>query len=476
MTQVWTIARHDLRRQWREGTLPVVTTVVAVLLAAAALGGRARVGSAERTVDQLHDRLEASHLELRRLATTSASTDAAAVGWNARNPDFVANDRGTLAIAPPAPLLGLSVGRTDLYPSQVKITAAGHDVATTAVEIAHPLSMATGPFDVMFVLVVLWPLAIVAMTFDLVATDRERGTLRLLLAQPASVAAIVIGPALARGSLLLVAAVGPTWLAGSASSTPDGFERQLLWSMAIVAYGIFWVGLAVWVASLGRSAATNAAWLSGAWLVLTLVVPGAISLAMAAWQPVPSGVAFADATRAATREALSDGSRVLGHFLEDHPSAAAVGRDGLREYALLRAARDQEVLRRLEPILADYRRALATERRVAGLAQFLSPALLTGNALEQAAGTSRERAVHFLDQAEAFRREWQAFFEPRILDRGALDAADAAAVPRFRYDEEPWTAAAGRIAVPVVVLGVTGLALIAAGIGRARRTIGERVR
>lgn len=474
MNQIWTVARWDLRRQRREGGLLLIVAIVAALLVSALVDGARRTNSATRAFSALHTRLATMSMQVRSAASVDTSSAQVPLEWGVRNPDFVANDRGTLALAPPAPLLALSVGRTDLHPTQVKVTASGRDTTLTASEIAHPMSLATGAFDVTFVLLFLWPLAIIASMFDLVASDRERGMLQLLLAQPAAASALVAGPAAGRGAALLAGALVVPPLLNLLPAYSLDVPRLMLWSAVVLAYGTFWVGLAVWVNGGRRPAATNAAWLAGAWLVLTLVVPGAVGVVTTTWSAVPSGVAFADATRAATRDALSDGSRVLGHFLEDHPSAAAVGRDGLRQYALLQAARDREVERRLQPMIARYEAALDKQRRVAAVLQFLSPTILAGNALEQAAGTSRDRATHFARQADRFRSEWRDFFQSRILRAEALTVEDAAALPQFRYREQPWSSAAVSTAPAVVTLLLCTAGLVFFGLRRGRKDGGDR--
>jgi ABC-2 type transport system permease protein len=469
MRQALVIARYDLRRQWRDRSLFVTTGVLVLLLAAASLLGVAADRDARDTAAWLTTRLEQSEAEVQRLAVAAAPDITSQLPWDALNPAFLANDRGTLAIAAPPPLLRLSVGQTGVYPAQVKVTASGRDVATTAVEIAHPLWLSTGAFDVEFVLVFLWPLAILAATFDLSATDRERGTLSLILAQPVAAAAFLGGTLIARGGMVLVPAVALPWLTLLGSHRP-GVAPIVLWSATVVAYGVFWMGLSVWVNAKARSAVANAVWLGGAWLLLTLVIPGASHLAMTTWGAVPSDVVFADATRAATRDALSDGSRVLGHFLEDHPTASAVGRDGLRQYALLQAARDEEVAQRLAPVVARYQAAVETQLRIASLAQFLSPAMVVSSVLQQAAGTSRDRADDFAAQVAAFREGWRAFFQPRILRNLALTREDAALLPRFAYREPAWTVTAGRVLPGLLAVVAVGLGLLWLG---ARRWAGS---
>ena len=98
--------------------------------------------------------------------------------------DVVANERGWLALLPPAPLSALAVGQGDVYPNYIKVTARSLDALVSGDQIEHPLAVSNGQFDAAFVVLFLYPLLIFAVSFDLTATERDRGTLRMVLAQP----------------------------------------------------------------------------------------------------------------------------------------------------------------------------------------------------------------------------------------------------------------------------------------------------
>lgn len=468
MRHMWLVARHDLRRQWRDGGVAVVVATLVIVTLAAIANGQWRAAEARTMVLHLETREQELASEIARLAGQHDAS-AALLPWNAINPDFLANDRGTLAIAPPAPLLALSAGQTALFPSQVKVTAASRATGSAPAEIANPLGLAVGTFDVEFVVVFLWPLAIIALTFDLLSGERERGTLHLLLAHPVRVASILGGLLLARGAVVILPALAVPWLALTLLPGPLQVARLMLWSTTAAAYALLWLGIAAWIAARHRPAVANAVGLGTLWVVVTLAVPGAIHLAALSWGTVPSDVAFADATRAATRDALSDGSRVLGHFLEDHPTASAVGRDGLRQYALLQAARDEEVARRLAPVTSEFERAVEQQRRLVVALRYLSPAMLASDGLQQAAGSSGERARDFMIQVADFRTAWRGFFQPRVIAGDAITVADAAALPRFHYHAEDSSTILRRALPGVSAMIVGGLALIVLSMRRLQR-------
>lgn len=448
------IARMDWRRLSRERGPRAVLSVLTALLSLAAGMGLVRVRGIDRDFVQIAARERTMRAEIAR--QSDAVTDGG-VTWGPHNPDFIANDRGTLAVANRPPLAVLSVGQTQVFASQVKVTAAGYAAGTASADLAHPLSQVLGAFDVEFVVVFLWPLAIIALTANMVASERERGTLPLLLSQPVPPLPLLAGWSLSRGTALLLPVVAVPWVAALVAGQTS-VTALAIWSMVALAYGCWWIALSLLVAARGRSAPATSMWLAGLWLVVALVIPGTVHLLAAVAVDAPSEVAFADASRTATRDALTDGSRVLGHFLEDHPTAAAVGRDGLRQYALLQAARDQEVRRRLAPVLQDFERAIGRQRRIVAAAMPLSPVMVASQQFEEASGTSSAHGREFLRQVDEFRSEWQAYFAPRILQGAPLTAADAVTLPTFEHRPGPLLGTVKRISG-----GVSWLLVLAVG-------------
>jgi ABC-2 type transport system permease protein len=184
--------------------------------------------------------------------------------------------------------------------------------------------------------------------------------------------------------------------------------------------------------------------------------------------PVPSRVEFATTVRAATRDAMLQGSQMLGRFLEDHPSSGT-GVEGMQQYALLQSVRDREVAKRAEPLRTAYDHQLSQQRRMMSWLQYASPAILMQLALTDTAGTSGDRHRRFQAQATDFQVAWRAFFEPRILKFEPLTVTDFDRLPSFAYTEEPVAEVVARVALPLAALAAAGGALTGLGLRAYRR-------
>ena len=434
-------ARHEWQLLAANAVMRLVIVVFAIALLGASFLGAARAARDYRTFDTFTTRA-AQH----RAQASPARADA------------VANDNGALALMPPAPLGRLAVGQSDVYPGYLKITARHLDSLVTGDQIEHPLVVASGHFDVAFVVLFLYPLLIFAVSFDLTATERDRGTLRMVLAQPVLLSDVVAGKMIAR---ILLLAVPVTVIPFALAATADAAALQSLvaWTVGVLAYGSIWHGLALIVNARGWNAATNALVLAGIWLMFAVVGPATINLLIALRYPMPSRVEAAVQARAATQEATLQGSRQLGQFLQDHPTSANVGREGMRQFALLQAARDRQIADRLQTVESAFNAQRQRQQRLASWLSVLSPTMIAQQVLLESAGTSTTRFDHFAATAAAFQRRWQAYFEPRVLDAATLTAGEIAGAPTFEYTEPPADGVIRNVAWPIATMAMVGAAL-----------------
>lgn len=449
---MWLTAVHEWRVMRADPFVATLGVVFAAVAAVAFALGLSRAATERRDISDLAGRTQQERAALQRTAQSSPGEISEDLPWGARHPDYVGNERGTYAVLPPAPLSALAVGQGDLLPNHYKVTARLQQAQVVGDHIEHPLVLFSGQLDLLFVFVFLYPLFILAMSTDLTASERESGTLRMLAAQPVRLSTILWGKIAARAAIVLalpVVVMLAVWFVLDAG--PQGATRAVQWTSAVTAYGVFWLGLAVLINALGLRASTNAVVLAGLWLIIVVLAPSVINLASRMVYPVPSRVQFATAIRAATRDAMVEGSRQLGRFLEDHP-AAGTGREGMQQYALLQATRDRAIASRAEPVRAIYEQQLAKQRRFVGFAQFASPAVMMQIVLTDIAGTSGARHRGFYDQVSWFQQQWSGALTPKIMSVSALTVDDLNRLPAFTFVEESASTVTSRNLPPLAGL------------------------
>jgi len=392
-----------------------------------------------------------------------------------RSGTAIGNTSGARYIAlPPAPLGTLSVGLGDLHPYFYKLSLRSKSFTLNNEELENPLNLLSGPFDLAFGIVILFPLFLIALNYNLLSAEREQGTLALILSQPVDLRALVLGKLLVRGGALLVVAIGVTLAGGLTYGLGEAVSSRLLaWTGIIFLYGLFWLGLCVWVNAWGRSSATNAIALSALWLGFCLIIPSALNIAASALYPIPSRVEMIQALRTAGKEAQEQGSRLLSRYLEDHPEFAPAPAPGTQaaapDFGSITYAVQIEVDKRTEPVLARFEKAIERQQGLVDQLRYLSPAVLAQGALNEFSGTGLARYRGFQHQAERFHRNWQEYFFPKIFQKVKLTSGEIESLPRFQYREETLSDVFARSAPLTVVLLLLGLGTSALSFGSLSR-------
>ena len=438
---IGTIARHEFRLLGRER---LVLSAGLVLLAAAvyALSGglgwhQARTDEATATATENAERLA----ELR----ASAAEGGGSIG-GAR----------TFVALPPGPLASFAVGLADLAPERAEISIWKRpDTLFGRYQLESPLSLLAGRFDLSFVVLYLLPLFILALSYNLLSSEREGGTLALVVMQPVSLHRLLAAKLLARLAiasvfLLLIAGAGALALSLTGGLAAQTLSRLAGWLLVAWLYAAFWLAVAALVASLTRRSETSAAALAAVWLAFVLVIPGLLSVGVQSLSPVPSRLTFVSEMRAASSEAAKESAELLAQFYHEHPELATNGQQGgfLPAYY----ASQRQVERHLNPLLEDYEARLARQQQLVGLGRFASPAVVAQEAFIELAGSSLERQSDFARQARALLAEWHATLGPKIFLGETLAPADYEGLPRFDYAEPA-------VSRPRLVAGVLGLLL-----------------
>jgi ABC-2 type transport system permease protein len=127
----------------------------------------------------------------------------------------------------------------------------------------------------------------------------------------------------------------------------------------------------------------------------------------------------------------------------------------MTDFNVVRVAVNDEVERRIRPVIERYERQIAGQQALVDALRFVSPAVLMQNALNDIAGTGVSRHQWFMSQVDAFHRGWRAHFTPLIIARTPILAYDT--LPRFSFQEEPTGALTSRVFLSVLALVVPAL-------------------
>lgn len=459
------IMQHEWRSLVADRTLWIIAPLFALLIGYGVYNGAAWVNFQRSTLDA------AQQEERERFA--KAKTEVAAIEQGGQPASAFANPRlpsvaagrtaPRYATLPPAPLAALSVGQSDLYPYYFKVSSQSKQTFTNNDEIENPTNLLAGRFDLAFVVIYLYPLLILALSYNLLSSEREQGTLQMMMAQPVGLRAFVTGKVGLRALVVLALAVGFSlagFLFGGGSVAGGAWLRLLLWMGIVAGYGAFWFALAIAVNAFGKSSATNALALAGLWLVFVLLIPSLLNVAVTTIYPVPSRVEMVQATRRASAEATAKGSQLLSKYLEDHPELTAGKQADPSDFVTRSLAIQSETERLMQPVIDHFDRQVLGQQALVDRFRFLSPAIVTQAALNDIAGTGVARYRHFLALVDDFHQRWRAHFTPRIVQKALLSTGDYDRFPSFSFWEEPLDVVANRVLggllgllVPALVIG-----------------------
>lgn len=333
-----------------------------------------------------------------------------------------------------------------------------------------------------FVLQTLAPLLLIFLAFTSVARERERGTLRLLLAQGVSGSQLLIGKLLGHGGIAL--AIGTPaflllgWLAASAAAPA---RIVVLLVVGYAAWLLLWAALAVLVSALVTRSRDALVALVGIWMVVVVLLPRALPEVAATRTVLPSKIETEITLHRALKQ-IGDAhnpddpyfaafkARALARYgvsrVEDMPVqyAGLVGMEGERLTTGL-YAKSARAIEAREGEQNDFVRAFGT----------ISPLIAVRQLSMALTGTGLAAHQDFLNQAEAFRYRfvqalnWMQAEKIPVINAGEdprVSADNWKTIPRFQY--RPFVPTSAMIWPNLLVLGgwLAGLGLLSVPIAR----------
>ncbi len=325
------------------------------------------------------------------------------------------------AVKLPAPLSALAIGDADLLPAYQRVRADALPAEGEGYEHEHPLRLALGRFDLVFVVLWVMPLALLALVHPVLSVERQSRRLALMQLHAGGgarlMARVLAAGLLVRGLLPMAGLLALTALAALVSqAVPLAAALSLLgWMGMALAYLMFWLLVAAAVCVRASDPATAAFRLFAVWVVVAIVLPALTATLTRALAPTPSREAFVaqlrDAVDAVTRERL----RHIEAFYNDHPELrppnTPIAKLGWTSTYLIR----QRALGKAQaPALAHFQDALNRQRRVHRQLSWASPLTLARRALVEASGNGLRRHEDFVRRANAHQAALAAWFLPRV--------------------------------------------------------------
>ncbi|NBW38343.1 MAG: DUF3526 domain-containing protein [Cytophagia bacterium] len=356
-------------------------------------------------------------------------------------------------IAKPDKLAALSIGQRDINPGIQRITIRNLEAQKYDTDLNNPANLLSGHLDLGFVIIYLFPLLIIAFSFNLLSEEEEHGTWRMVavqskspvrfLIQKISVRAFVIYGVL---FLLLVCSI-------LILSIP--LNQALLAFIALsVAYLLFWFALSFLIISLRKSSSFNALSLLSIWVVLAILLPAAVNNYVAGKYPVPEALSTLIKQRDGYHQKWDVEKKVtMEKFYEHYPQFRqyTVSEDEFSYtwyYAMQQMGDDES-----QADSKAMREKIIQREVLSRKFSMLIPTMHVQLSFNDLAGTSLAHHLQFLDQTTAYHEQLRLHFYPAIFTNAPVenenwnDFKPTYAVQETRIS---W----GRLVLPIVLLSM----------------------
>jgi len=187
---------------------------------------------------------------------------------------------------PASPWAKFSIGQRDVNPFTLKMKMLAIEGQLYDSELTNPLTLLVGNLDASFVFIFLFPLLIIAFTYNAISEEQENGVWKIVGTSTKSITAVIINKLLIRLAVILITAA-LIFFAGILNMHLPFTYPTFQLGLVILLYVLFWFTVSVIVISLGQSSSFNATTLVSVWIFLCILFPGIANVTVNNSIPVP---------------------------------------------------------------------------------------------------------------------------------------------------------------------------------------------
>lgn len=341
-----------------------------------------------------------------------------------RNIEYHSEDLGLLMyylkfslINEQRPLAGLSIGQKDLNPSVQSVNILTLEGQRYDTDLVNPAQLLFGNLDLGFVIIYVFPLLIIAFTYNLRSEEEEGGTWRMISVMSRSNLKFLLLKLLVRFSVLMLLLIVLFLLASIILGISFG---DLIFTFFVVSvlYQVFWFSLCLWITTLKRPSNFNALVLLTCWLGLVLLIPAMVNGGISSRYPVPEAFTTFIKQRDGyhTKWDLNK-QGTMDKFYSSYPELKKYGyptENGFtwHWYYAMQHLGDEESRKESAAMLD---KILQREKVSKQLARFI-PSMHTQLLFNDLAGTSLVDHLSFLARIKTFHEETRLYFYPKIFE------------------------------------------------------------
>jgi len=322
------------------------------------------------------------------------------------------------------PLAGISIGQSDINPTVKRITIKTFEAQKFDTDLVNPMNLQSGNLDLSFVIIYLFPLLVIVLTFNVLSEETETGTWRLVAIQTTSKLRFVISKLSIRVTLLFLVLIFLFCFAKFMLNIPVNSNFLLMLGLSML-YIIFWFTLSFFIIIFKKSSGFNALLLLSIWLVLIILLPAGINGYISSKYPVPEALSTAIAQRDGYHTKWdTDKLATIEKFYQHYPQFKKYGypTDGFNWlwYYAMQQMGDDDSKNQREALHKKITLREQTSRQIASVV----PNMYLQLVFNLSAGTSMNQHMNYLQETDAFHEKLRLFFYPKIFEKQQADTID----------------------------------------------------
>lgn len=374
-----------------------------------------------------------------------------------RNTHFHNDDFGLLMyylrfglINKPEQLAGLSIGQSDVNSSVQSVTIRALEAQKYDTDLNNPYNLLSGNLDLSFVIIYLFPMLIIAFTFNLLSEEKEGDTWQLVTAQSTSPIKYLLAK-LAVRAIAVVIVFALLLLLSIPILSIQWNKTFALFAATCVGYLIFWIALCFLFVTFKKSSGFNAVALLSSWVLLTVLLPAGVNNIITNKYPVPEALQTIIKSRDGYHKKWDvDKTVTMTKFFELYPQfknypVPDKTFSWLWYYAMWHMG-DHDATKDAQEMRSKLLQRENTSRTVAA---FL-PTMHAQLQLNDIAKTGMLNHISFLDSTTAFHEKMRLFFYPKIFENANVNSVDWHRI-KPEYYSDPYEMNGDKTLFPLVI-------------------------
>lgn len=324
-----------------------------------------------------------------------------------------------------SPLSGLAIGQRDLNSSVMSVNILTLEGQKYNTDLVNPTQLLYGNLDLSFILIYVFPLIIIAFSYQLRSEEEETGTWRLVSVTTSSPTKFLLMKLSLRGISVLSAMILLYGIASIVLKIPWNAVFLAFISVSML-YIVFWFVLSFWIISLKRNSNFNSLSLLAIWLVLVVLLPATLNNFLINKYPVPEALSTMIKQRDAYHQKWDSNKReTLEKFYASYPLFASYGfpsEEGFNWlwYYAMQHAGDEES--REES--GSMRKKILQREETSRTWAYAVPSLHAQLGFNQLACTGLDNHMKFLEFVEEYHEQTRLYFYPKIFSQLTAQKVD----------------------------------------------------